>query len=142
MKPKGIIIHHSLTKDGKAVDYDAIKKYHMEVNHWDDIGYHFVIEQQGTKLMTITGRDTSKLGAHCVGKNDHIGICVVGNFDKGKDELSTGKMNALVLLTSSILRMHQLSIYTVHKHSEYAPKSCPGTGFPWDEFMTKLSEAL
>src|SRR4051794_30602690 len=35
-----IVIHHSDTKTGCAAAFD---RYHKDVHHWDELGYHFVI---------------------------------------------------------------------------------------------------
>lgn len=45
MKPSGVIIHHSLTRDGKTVDWNAIDKYHREVKGWKKVGYHCGVER-------------------------------------------------------------------------------------------------
>lgn len=80
---KGIVIHHSKTKDNIILnDFNAIKKYHIEVNHWNDIGYHFVIEKIDDIYVIKTGRTLDKIGAHALGFNgSYIGICCVGDYD-------------------------------------------------------------
>jgi len=137
--PKGIVIHHSLTKDGKVEDYAGIKRYHIEEKKWDDIGYHFVIEQSGDKVAIITGRPADMIGAHCEGHNDMIGICVVGNYDVGFETLSQEKMNELVALVKNLFSMYGLGPTDVFKHSRFAPKTCPGNNFPWYDFMHNIS---
>ena len=79
MKPQYFCIHHSLTKDGTVVDWDAIRRYHKETNGWTDIGYHYGIERVGGGLSLQIGRPESQPGAHT--KEMHmnlksIGICV------------------------------------------------------------------
>lgn len=138
--PPGIVIHHSLTKDGKVVDYDAIKRYHMEEKGWASIGYHWLIEQQGDKICTIEGRPANTIGAHCEGQNNMIGICVVGNYDAGHDVLDGEKFEALVVLVKNLMALYGLKSENVHRHHEYASKSCPGTGFPWVEFISRISK--
>lgn len=104
-----IVIHHSLTKDGQVVDFQAIRRYHMsyringtivgrdeflsrrtsgEVGSfeepWSDIGYHVVIERVGSNVEAIIGRMPNSRGAHCRELRMNmvgIGLCVVGNFD-------------------------------------------------------------
>lgn len=157
MKPTGIIIHHSLTKDGKTVDWDGIKKYHTSYRHngvvvkkeefirlqtagakglespWADIAYHAGVERINGVLTQLTGRSLTATGAHCVGHNDTVGICIVGNFDAAPpdDELLAYSAN----VTAGYLRLCSLGVDTVHRHHDYAAKSCPGKLFPWERFM-------
>jgi len=80
-----LILHHSVTTDNVVLaDSIAIRKYHMEVNGWADIGYHYIVEKVAGMLTTSVGRPLEHSGAHCIeaGMNEKsIGICVVGNFD-------------------------------------------------------------
>lgn len=140
MKPVGIIIHHSLTKDGKTVDWDSIKKYHIETNGWDDIGYHAGVERINGVITGLTGRPTNMIGGHCKGHNDTIGICIVGNYDLAPPDDDILKYAAE--LTASYLRMFALPIESVHKHHDYHPKSCPGKLFPWDKFINLVKGLL
>lgn len=160
MTPQGIVIHHSLTKDGKTVDWEGIRKYHTSYRHygevvtkdrfvtlqaagarglespWSDIGYHAGIERVNGVLTLMTGRDLSKYGAHCAGKNDHIGICLVGNFDLAPPDDAT--LSLAATLTAGYLKRFKLSADTVHRHHDFAAKSCPGKLFPWAKFMEKV----
>ena len=83
-KARGGFLHTAGAYDFKTkkVVYqpiDAIRQYHKLHNGWHDIGYHWVIEEDG-RLMP--GRDETVIGAHVGGFNDHsIGICVTGHGD-------------------------------------------------------------
>jgi len=140
MKPRGVIIHHSLTKDGKTVDWDGIKRYHMEEKGWVDIGYHAGVERINGTLTALTGRPLGMPGAHCTGHNDTIGICIGGNFDLAPPDNETLRYAAA--LVSGHLRMFDLPLSSIHKHHDYAEKSCPGLKFPWNYFIGMVQEAL
>lgn len=140
MKPTGVIVHHSLTKDGKTEDWKGIKRYHMEEKGWSDIGYHAGVERINGVLTSLTGRPLNMTGGHCLGHNDTIGICIVGNFDLAPpdDEM----LRYAAALAAGYLRMFELPIDTLHRHHDYAEKSCPGTQFPWDEFVGLVEASL
>jgi N-acetylmuramoyl-L-alanine amidase len=140
MIPSYIVIHHSLTKDGQTVSWGAIRKYHVETLGWNDIGYHFGIELINDHYEILVGRMMTEVGAHCKEQgmnNRSVGICVVGNFDV--DILNTLQMEMLVKLVKSIKAVFAIPKANVKQHHEYASyKSCPGTQFPWDQFIGAL----
>lgn len=77
MRPiDAIIIHCSYTYSSMDVDAAEIRRWHMEDNGWQDIGYHYVIKRDGT---VETGRPVERAGAHVKGHNARsIGVCLVG----------------------------------------------------------------
>ncbi|MBI5119294.1 N-acetylmuramoyl-L-alanine amidase [Candidatus Poribacteria bacterium] len=154
MNPQYICIHHSLTKDGTVVDWEAIRKYHREVNGWSDIGYHYGIERVGQGTLLQVGRPESQPGAHC--KEMHmnsksIGICVVGNFD-----LAPPGLEVLRFLSEIVRRKvmeYGIPVQAVLGHREVGAmagfdwkkgqyKSCPGKYFPMDTLRSLLSGEL
>ena len=75
-----IIIHCSATPPGwmagrSAADkVAAIRRWHIEDRGWSDIGYHWVIDRDGT---LVRGRPETVVGAHTQGHNTgSIGICL------------------------------------------------------------------
>ena len=106
--PKWIIIHHSLSPDGKERDWNGIRKYHMSYRYkgdiiteeryeelqaegktsgletpWKDIGYHLGIEEVSGRLEIQKGRPIGTPGAHAIGFNDNsIGLCLIGHYDQ------------------------------------------------------------
>jgi len=86
MRWSGIVLHHSLTKDGETVNWNAIVRYHTKDKGWSDVGYAFGIEKVGEEYRIYEGRPLDRKGAH-VKELDfnakYIGICIVGNYDKG-----------------------------------------------------------
>ena len=126
--PGGIIIHHSLTADGKLLNNTkAIKKYHVNVNKWEGIGYHYLIESINDVIQITTGRPIQFKGAHCQ-PNDSIGICVIGNFDISKPSMEV--LMVLNRLVMGLLFTYNMTPKDIHYHTDYSTKSCPGRRFP------------
>ena len=76
---KKIIVHCADTPEGRDVRTAEIKRWHTEERGWSDIGYHWVVELDGS---LHAGRPEEVSGAHCKGHNsDSIGICYVGGSD-------------------------------------------------------------
>jgi hypothetical protein len=124
-----IIWHHSSTKDGKPVDWEAIDRYHTEVNGWSDIGYHFGVEYVGEEVTVQVGRPLSKSGAHTKGMNDRaVGICVVGDYDKYKPNKDV--LDVCIALGKEVNKELGISIDRNFYHNQFSHKSCPGSKFP------------
>jgi hypothetical protein len=135
----GIVVHHSLTQDSQTLSWEAIRKYHIQSNRWDDIGYHFGIELVGNEILTLAGRGLQFEGAHTVGLNGtHIGVCVVGNYDLVVP--SQAHMHALTNLCYGLMKIYNIFPENVVYHSEFAPKSCPGTLFPKETFRSIIRQ--
>ena len=135
MVPQYIVIHHSLTADGSTVSWQAIRKYHIETKGWQDIGYHYGIELVNTHYEVLLGRMPNVVGAHCKeeGMNHKSwGICVVGNYDLV--EPPTQQFDLLVRLVRGLREIGNIPFENVVRHSDYAPKTCPGLMFPWQRF--------
>jgi hypothetical protein len=138
MIPTSIILHHSLTKDTQTVSWGAIRKYHTEDCGWDDIGYHFGIEQVGNDYEIFVGRMMTVPGAHCKGHNaNSLGICFVGNFDAAAPPKKQWRLG--VELVGSLIDIFNISKYNIFTHNELAPwKSCPGIMFDIEKFKKDL----
>jgi len=138
MKPTRIIIHHSLTRDSATVSWDAIRWYHTHTMGWNGIGYHAGVELVGGHYEILTGRMLDEVGAHTSGQNaDSIGICIVGNFDR--DLPPPAQLDLAARYTRSLCRVLGIPVGRVYRHSDFAKKSCPGTRFPWDDFIRRIS---
>jgi hypothetical protein len=158
-KPKYIVIHHSHTKDGETLDFNAIRKYHLDKG-WRDIGYHFVIENYQGDIITKRGRPTDDPGAHAVefGMNrKSVGICVVGNYDEAAPPL--GYISLLKKLCMAIIVNYTIPVEHVIGHRDVGLmagfdwqkvgptgipqyKSCPGKYFPLGTLRDMLRGTL
>jgi hypothetical protein len=125
----GIIIHHSRTKESKeTMSWSAIRRYHIEHNGWDDIGYHFGIEWINHSLEVLVGRELHEDGAHCKGHNDQIGIMLTGNFDIMRPDPKM--IRRLVKTCASLCMVLNIPASDIKGHGEITgDRTCPGKMF-------------
>ena len=141
-----IVIHHSATDKGNSAIFD---KWHREGNHWEGVGYDFVIgngTNSGDGQVEVTFRWREQIaGAHCGGtpgnwaNKDGIGICLVGNFDR---KTPTAKqMQSLLKLIRFLQRRYSIPKSRIYGHKTTPGArvtNCPGNKFP----MSKLKSML
>lgn len=139
-----IILHHSLTKDGKTVSWDNIRDYHVNTLGWSDIGYHFGIELIENDVQTLIGRPLGTHGAHCrhLGMNKKsIGICFVGNYDE--DEVPDAVYEAGIKLIAGLCSSTPCNENMIYGHNDYSSsKSCPGTRFDIDRIRQGVKSTI
>ena len=124
-----IILHCSDTPEGRDNKAADIKRWHTlpppKGNGWEDIGYHYVVDLDGT---IEPGRPIEEVGAHCTGQNaDSIGICYVGGKTKDmkavKDTRTKEQKDSLVkLLKYLVAKYPGVKIYG---HRDFSSKPCP-----------------
>jgi N-acetyl-anhydromuramyl-L-alanine amidase AmpD len=121
-----IVVHHSDMVESPGPL--AIKEYHLQVSKFADIGYHFVIEPDGT---VYEGRDLDRVGAHAGAVAEQIGHPeqdpdwgAVGIVMDGLFESTTPTPAALSSLEKLIddLRGRFPKIARVIGHREVAPE--------------------
>ena len=128
-KVKYLIVHHSGMDHGED-PVAEIRKLHVETNGWDDIGYHFIILEDGT---TVDGRPTDSVGAHCLGYNAvSFGVCIAGFGDKA----TPAQMFSLGRLYTR-LRMVMPNGLGIKPHNEFKNTICPGFSLPWEDFIAR-----
>jgi len=128
-KIDSIIIHCSDSPQGRGDDVNTIRQWHLE-RGWNDIGYHYVILEDGTIQV---GRDLNKSGAHAKGHNSNsIGICLIG-----KDTFTEKQFDSLSYLTKGL--KYQFSIYSknIVGHYKVSSKTCPN--FDVDKYKEEYS---
>jgi hypothetical protein len=129
----GIIIHCAATPPDWREDESTISKveevrrWHVDINGWSDIGYHFLIDRDGT---VEEGRPVSRAGAHVRGHNsDTIGVCLFGGHgsaatDTFEQHFTPQQDAALRELIDALVG--QYGDMEISGHNKYAAKACPG----------------
>ena len=144
MNWEAIVIHHSLTKDGKTVSAQAIRRYHMDTLGWTDTGYQFLVEDINGQWEGLIGRGLDKAGSHTKqqGMNRKaIGVCLVGNFDVQQPDEGMLLFTAKKIVVPMMKAFH-IPLHAIYPHRKFATyKSCPGTAFPWVTFIQMVREA-
>lgn len=119
-----IIWHCTATPEGREVTVHDVRRWHVADRGWSDIGYHFLIELDGTVRV---GRPLGRAGAHVRGRNRHsVGIAYVGGVCaamRPKDTRTPAQRNALYAVTQDMLRLFPRA--GVHGHNEFAARACP-----------------
>ncbi|MDD2867707.1 N-acetylmuramoyl-L-alanine amidase [Neomegalonema sp.] len=106
---------------------EEIRRWHVELNGWRDIGYHWLVGRDGSVL---PGRPETQIGAHVRGRNSGtLGICLIGGHgsaasDRFADHYLPAQGAALDRLLREISA--RTPIARVSGHNEYAAKACPG----------------
>ena len=136
-----VVIHHSATENGNSAIFDRM---HREENHWDGIGYDFVIgngTNSGDGEVEVTFRWQKQMaGAHCGGTPgnwanvDAVGICLVGNFNYR--EPTAKQMQSLLKLVRFLKNRYGISNGSIYGHQNTPGAritDCPGKKFPMAE---------
>ena len=133
-----VVVHHSATENGNAAIFD---KLHREQNHWEGVGYDFVIgngTDSGDGQVEVTFRWRKQIpGAHCGGtannwaNKDGIGICLVGNFSYTVP--TARQMQSLLKLVRFLQQRYRIPTSRVYGHKTTPGAhvtACPGRKFP------------
>lgn len=128
-----IIIHCAATrpewmaKSRTSRKVAEIRKWHKD-RGWRDIGYHVVIDRDGT---VADGRPISQTGAHVKGHNTGtIGVCLIGGYgaaadDRFEDHFTPEQEKALMATIGNLKAAY--GNLKVSGHNFYTKaKACPG----------------
>ncbi len=117
-----IIIHHSVVYEANGLaTLLEIQRLHREDRGWADIGYHFLIDKDGT---LYEGRDLTARGAHTAGFNTgSAGICLLGDFRFAA--ASQAQLDAALALVRWLIA--ELEPTHLAGHQQFNPATlCPG----------------
>lgn len=127
-----VVIHCTATRPnwwaGKSAKQktNEIRRWHVEDRGWSDIGYHYLIDRDGT---VTEGRSLDRTGAHAKGHNKgSVGISLFGGHggnvaDKFEDNFTEDQNRALRDLIDKLKSDHPIT--KIIGHNEVANKACP-----------------
>ena len=127
-----IIIHATATSanwragEPTSAKVAEVRRWHVEERKWSDIGYHYLIDRDGT---VATGRPLSRVGAHVQGHNTgSVGIALFGGHGgvadgMFSDNYTTAQDDALRSLIGRLKAVYPIT--QISGHNEYASKACP-----------------
>lgn len=126
-KVNTIVIHYSAAAVDEVGPYGLrvrnIQNYHMDVNHWNDIAYNFLVSRTGE---VYEGRGFGIQSAATLGHNDHTyAICFLGNDTKGKDDVTDKGRKAITDLIVDYEGRKGAKLL-VKGHRDFVATDCPG----------------
>ncbi len=126
--PRLITIHHTVTPTSESnvpARMRQIQAYHIDSNGWCDIGYHFLVGQDGR---VYQGRSSEeRTGSHVGGANtNNVGVSYIGTYttDIPIDSMfaAGGQIVRWLSDTFGIARNRQ----NIKGHREQGSTACPG----------------
>jgi N-acetylmuramoyl-L-alanine amidase len=98
------IVHHTAGTNAygpgaSAAIVRGIELYHVRGNHWNDIGYNFLVDRYGQVFEGRAGGiDRNVVGAQAEGFNTgSVGIAVIGNYNTGTVPIAAQRALAKLL---------------------------------------------
>ncbi|OLO40716.1 hypothetical protein BTR23_04375 [Alkalihalophilus pseudofirmus] len=131
---RNIAIHHSATTSGSA---EAFARYHVNSLGWPGIGYHYVVDRDGS----ISWCHDLEIVSYHVGNSNgmSVGICMVGDF---RTQTPTSQQREAALdLTQYLMSELNISVDNVWGHIEfpgYSWKPCPSISM--SQFRSQLAD--
>lgn len=111
-----IVIHCAGSRVDRRYTYRQCRRDHINTNHWDDIGYHWYIELDGS---IHQGRPEAVKGAHVKDHNNHsIGVCYEGGLDtqgKPADTRTPAQKEALLNLLRELHKRYPQALIVGHR---------------------------
>ncbi len=131
-----LVAHHSAfyAADGVATLLE-VQRLHRQDRGWADIGYHFLVDKDGT---IYAGRSLAARGVHTAGHNTgSAGVCFLGDFRE--EAPPAAQWSALIALGRWLVTELELTHIAAHNQFNWGTV-CPGAKVV--EGLPGLAEAL
>lgn len=140
-----VVIHHTVTpNDGDPISMvRAVYNYHAYSNGWGDIGYNYLIDQNGVIYEGKLGGDEAK-GYHAggTGNPNSIGIALLGTFtDVSPTAQALDSLKKLIAEKGVIYSFNPQWKVNVFGHRDFMATACPGNSF-YSILPSVVTEAL
>lgn len=121
-----ISIHCSATKEGIDITTSDIRRWHVQDNGWNDIGYNYIIRLDGT---IEKGRPLYKSPAAVKGHNKNmLAVCYIGGIDENqvaKDTRTPQQKASMDYLIGELKRHYPEATVKGHRSYPNVAKACP-----------------
>jgi uncharacterized membrane protein len=134
-----IFVHHTASQEDAMEDsyaaMRAIYYYHAAIRGWGDIGYNYLIDEDGNIFEGRYGGD-EVVGAHVANYNvGSIGVAIIGNYQE--NEVRSGAVKGLIDLLTHLSEKHDLdptaiatmrgeNLHVISGHRDATHTTCPG----------------
>lgn len=146
--PNRFSIHHAVSPNNDGSDAASrirgFQNYHMDGHGWNDIGYHFLIDQKGR---IYRGTPEGQIGAHVGGHNSgNLGICFLGQYHPPERSIPAAEPTEAALKAAGRLISYLGDKYNInvdrsvvkgHRENPGQSTSCPG-----DLLLNKIPEII
>ncbi|WP_143194230.1 N-acetylmuramoyl-L-alanine amidase [Micromonospora sp. CB01531] len=115
------VVHYSAASPDQTPK--VIQAYHMDTKKWSDIGYNFLVDDDGR---IYEGRGWDVVGAHAAGYNtESIGVCFIGRDRAGVTDAGPKVRAAIRWLYDEACRRTGRTL-TRNGHRDVGSTQCPG----------------
>jgi len=139
------MVHHSLTRDGQTVSWGAIRRYHVEHNGWNAIGYHYGVELVGDQYEALLGRSELDPAAACPQAQMNaraLHVCCVGNYDLAPPPAPMLETLVRLVILPAMVE-YGIPVERIIGHRDIrASKTCPGTQFDLEVVRQMSQESM
>ena len=128
-----IVVHASDTPPSMDIGADTIRDWHVNGNHWRDIGYNAIIKRDGSieggRDLDGDGDFMEESGAHARGYNTNsIGVCLIGGRGadgKADANFTLRQYNSLEAYIRSVENRYGKLKVVGHRDLPNVSKQCP-----------------
>lgn len=143
-RPNRLTIHHTDTPNNDSLSMAArmrqIQSYHIDTRGWCDIGYHFLVGQDGK---VYQGRIETTMGAHAANDNsNNVGISFIGTYDSTVP--STAVLDAGAKIIKAMSNTYGIALNRTkikgHRQVGTTETTCPGDAL-YNRLQTLIDKA-